>query len=680
MRREIADVLETVKRAKDRDKGCTLLIGAGCSVKAGIPMASEFVEIIRKEYPRAYERAPEKSYPHVMAELLMAERRDLISNYINNAKINWAHLAIAQLLKHGFVDRVLTVNFDPLVMRACALVGVFPAVYDFAASQIFKPDFIAQQSIFHLHGQHTGLVVLNTETEVERLSQHLGPVFSDSVRGRVWIVAGYSGENDPVFEHLAKTERYDNGLYWICYKDNPPKAHVQEKLLVDGKDCFCIQGFDADDFFVALAQGLGCFPPAFVQTPFTHLENLLEPVLPYTLPGNDSNLEAIPKKFLRDAIEKIEKPGSLVLRAWDLLLTGNFNAVIEMETELAKTRTDDLADVIAWGYVSAGNESVAKAQSQSGTEADRLWKLAGEKYEAALKINPEKSEAFYNWGSALDDQARTKSGEEADRLWALASEKYDAALRIKPDYHEALYNWGTVLNAQAATKTGDEADRLLALAGEKYKESVNIKKDYPEALYNWGCVLSSQALTRTGDEAERLWLLAIEKYAATVKIDPNKYEALYNWANALDDQARSKSGDEADRLWVLAGEKYDAVLKINGTYHQALNNWAGTLINRARTKSGDEADRLWALASEKYEEVLQVKPDYHRALYNWAIALAAQAETKTGDEAERLRELANEKLAAARALAPELYTVNTENPEVESNVKDTPRRRKKKKS
>jgi len=181
MRREIADVLETVKRAKDRDKGCTLLIGAGCSVKAGIPMASEFVEIIRKEYPRAYERAPEKTYPHVMAELLMSERRDLISNYINNAKINWAHLAIAQLLKHGFVDRVLTVNFDPLVMRACALVGVFPAVYDFAASQIFKPDFIAQQSIFHLHGQHTGLVVLNTESEVDRLSLHLGPLFTDSV-------------------------------------------------------------------------------------------------------------------------------------------------------------------------------------------------------------------------------------------------------------------------------------------------------------------------------------------------------------------------------------------------------------------------------------------------------------------------------------------------------------------
>ena len=276
-------------------------------------------------------------------------------------------------------------------------------------------------------------MVLNTESEVERLSQHLGPVFTDSARGRVWIVAGYSGENDPVFEHLAKIERYDNGLYWICYKDTPAQKHVQDKLLVAGKDCFSIQGSDADDFFVSLAQGLDCFPPDFVQTPFTHLENLLQPVLPYSLPGNDSSLEAIPKKLLRDAIEKIEKPGSLALRARDLLLTGNFNAVIEMEAEFAKTPTSELGDLIAWGYVSAGNEFVLAARNESGEEADRLWGLAGEKYEAALKIKPDQHAALNNWGIALAEQARTKSGEEADRLWGLAGEKYEAALKIKPD-------------------------------------------------------------------------------------------------------------------------------------------------------------------------------------------------------------------------------------------------------
>ena len=39
--RKIDDVLDTLKDKET--KGCTLLIGAGCSVKAGIPLASEFV-------------------------------------------------------------------------------------------------------------------------------------------------------------------------------------------------------------------------------------------------------------------------------------------------------------------------------------------------------------------------------------------------------------------------------------------------------------------------------------------------------------------------------------------------------------------------------------------------------------------------------------------------------------
>ena len=632
MRRELADVLETVKRAKNRNKGCTLLIGAGCSVKAGIPTANGFIEIIRKEYPRAYERAPKKTYPHVMAELLMAERHDLISQYINNAKLNWAYLAIAQLLKHGYVDRVLTVNFDPLVMRACALVGIFPAVYDFAASQNFDPDFIAQQSVFYLHGQHTGFVVLNTESEVERLSQHLGPVFTDSARGRVWIVAGYSGENDPVFDHLVKMGRYDNGLYWICYKENPPQTHVQDGLLVAGKDCFCVQGHDADDFFVLLAQGLGCFPPDFVQTPFTHLENLLEPVLPYSQPGNDSSLEAIPKILLRDAIEKIEKPGSLALRARNLLLAGDFNAVIEMETELANAPTSELADSVAWGYILAGDAFASEAAKKKGEEADRLWMLAGEKYEAALKVDPCKYEALNNWGNALLAQAQTKSGKEADRLWALTRDKYAAALKIT-DFDIAMYNWGNALATQARTKSGKEAYRLRTRAFEKFEEALKINPDYEDALNNWSYVLI--------------------------------------------EQARTTSAAEADHLYTQAGEKCKAWLRINAKNAEALNTWAVALLNQGLLGSEEEANRLWELAIEKCKAALKIKPDKHSALYNWSLLLTGLAQIKSQKEAKRLLELADEKLAAARALAPEEYPVEEEKPEVVPRKRKSIRRRKK---
>lgn len=603
MRREIADLIETVKSAK----ACTLLIGAGCSVGAGIPAAGQFIKVIEKRFPRAYARAAEKTYPYLMAELTPAQRHRLILDHINQAKLNWAHLAIAQLIKHGYVDRVLTVNFDPLVMRACALVGVFPAVYDFAASQNFKPEFIADQSVFYLHGQHTGFVLLNTDSEVRRFSELLEPVFTDSVHGRVWIVAGYSGENDPVFNHLANIEQYDNSLYWVCYEDEPPQKHVQEKLLVEGKNCFCIQGFDADSFFVALAQGLDCFPPDFVQTPFTHLKNLLEPVLPYSLPGSDSSLEAIPKKLLDAAIDEIETPAALVLRARDLLLKGDHASVIAMEKHLKESSTAELKDLVRWGYVSAGNQAAREAQTKSGVEADQLRQQAGEKYEAALKINPEDYQALYNWGAVLGEQAKTKSGEEANRLWVQVGEKCQAALEIRSDLHKAFANWAAAL--------------------------------------------ANQALTKSGEEADRLWAQAEDRYATALTISPAQPEYLHYWANLIDNQARTKSGEEADWLWTRARERYEAAFEVKPDDYRLFRDWGVALLRHASTKSGEEADRLWAQAWEKFEAALKIKPDDHDVLDTWSIGLRLQAGTKSGNEAERLLKLADEKLAAAQAVA-----------------------------
>ena len=50
MEHNMDDVVETVKNAKERGKKCTLLIGAGCSVTAGIPTANGFVEIIGRVF------------------------------------------------------------------------------------------------------------------------------------------------------------------------------------------------------------------------------------------------------------------------------------------------------------------------------------------------------------------------------------------------------------------------------------------------------------------------------------------------------------------------------------------------------------------------------------------------------------------------------------------------------
>jgi hypothetical protein len=51
--RSVSEIKETLRNAKARGRGCTLLIGAGCSFKAGIPTAAGFVDIVRDRHSLA---------------------------------------------------------------------------------------------------------------------------------------------------------------------------------------------------------------------------------------------------------------------------------------------------------------------------------------------------------------------------------------------------------------------------------------------------------------------------------------------------------------------------------------------------------------------------------------------------------------------------------------------------
>ncbi|TKY91164.1 MAG: hypothetical protein C5S46_07260, partial [Candidatus Methanomarinus sp.] len=356
MNRNISDIYENLSKTKELGKKCTLLIGAGCSVKAGIPLASDFVDIIEDYYPNAYKRAKEKTYPMCMAELPFGHRRDLIANYIDNSKINWAHVCIALLIHEGYVDRVLTTNFDPLLIRACALLNEFPAVYDFAVSHLFKPADVADKAIFHLHGQRGGFVLLNTEEECNMLSDHLKPVFQDSEQGHMWIVIGYSGENDPVFDRLVEIKRFDYGLYWIGYKDSEPSEHLMKHLLIEGKDAYFVKGYDADSFFIQLTQKLKIFPPDFIARPFTHMDNCFEMIIPFTLfkEEHESDVTHESREQIKKCMDKYEKIPSAIQEADVLLLKGDYGGVVKMHALYDETPSPEFADVLSWGYIGQG--------------------------------------------------------------------------------------------------------------------------------------------------------------------------------------------------------------------------------------------------------------------------------------------------------------------------------------
>jgi len=310
----------------------------------------------------------------------------------------------------------------------------------------------------------------------------------------VWIVVGYSGENDPVFSHLASVLRFDNGLYWVGYQDADPPRHVHQELLVQGKDAFYVKGYDSDSFFITLCQRLALFPPRLLAQPFTHIKSTMELLTPYSFPGqaSEEDVTRTPRQWIDAAIERFEK-GALsegaFTAALKLLLAGAYESVLAFRKEYDKAPSPELGDPLSWAYVMQGNALSEKAKTKAGEEADRLFSEATEKYQAALAIKPKMAQALNSWGNALSDWARVKNGEEADLLFAEAAEKYQGALAVKQDMAEALFNWGSALLDQGGTKTGDEADRLFAEAAEKFQAALAIKRGMHEAFFKWDNVL-----------------------------------------------------------------------------------------------------------------------------------------------------------------------------------------------
>jgi Tfp pilus assembly protein PilF len=592
----VAAVAENLRFSKMEGFGCTLLIGAGCSYAAGIPLASEFVEIIKELFPDAYKRAVNEacerakkrgelidketfipSYSNCMAALPELYRRQLFARYVDAAKINWAHICIASLMKAGYVDRILTTNFDSLIVQACSLLGEYPAVYDFASSQHLNPHSIPTKAIFHLHGQRTGFVLLNTEDELEKHSLLLGPLMQAARYRRLWIVVGYSGENDPVFEHIANVKP-ENYLYWVGYGRKPPRKHIRERLL-NKRDTFYVQGYDADSFFEELAKQLGIFPPDLIARPFSHLAQFLEAVSP------KGDLIRETHQLIKRAIGQFEKPHSISI------ITGDFSKVP------APRASQQLLDSDLQNFI------------EQELPSDRLaW-------------------AFSVMGNLLSNRASMNCGEEADKLFRQAAEKYQAALNHKPDYHEARNNWGVSLYYQAKTKSGAESDQLFEQAKDKFREALKQKPNYYEALNNLGAVLYEQAKAKAGEEHEQFLNLAIDNFKAALTIEPNLYQAYNNWGNAILQQCRSRPDKDADQLFELAKEQFEKAIRIESDQLLVLYNWGISLLELLRLHKDNETVR------EKIEnEIVKISDRAEKAKVGGRAYLSACLNALIGDE------------------------------------------------
>ena len=517
------DVLVNDLKLHKNLKGAIVLIGAGASVSAGIPLAAGFVEQIRKTYA-AQVAGLDPAYPAYMARLHSGSRRDLVQRYVKAARVNWAHLALAQLMLEGYVRRVLTTNFDPLLTIACHMVGLYPAVYDLAAIESIRPGLAPDGSIFHLHGIHYSFVQLHTAQEVDRQYRRIAPLFNEAGQHSPWIVAGYSGDQDPVFRHLTEVDRFEYGLTWAGYRHYPPPEHVRRDLLDANKDARLLSGYDADSLFVELATRLGCFPPEFIQQPIAYIRRRMAGLAPFQPPEPAANLgRALPgpgpvavlasaDALLDRAQLHYEDARSSPNRADDqvhaltlahmanvLLMSGRHEEAIErLRPEHERQPSPAVAYSLANALRLRGLELLRQAPPD--IQAAILC------YTEADTLLPGTPDILNSWGNALWTSARLSPPDRRAGLFQLAEERYRAALSASPDVHFALHNLAGCLTDHALMLDPAESLPLLVEARRLFERCLDQRPPGLHQTLN-GLAIVLVHLARRDDAAEPAELL-----------------------------------------------------------------------------------------------------------------------------------------------------------------------------
>lgn len=468
-----ADVKELAALLHKNSEGVAFLTGAGCSISAGIPIAPKLVEQINKEYPdtvRHLEESKRSDYGACMGILSLAEREELIKPYLENAKINWAHIALATLIEKKFVSRVLTFNFDSVLAHACGLLGIYPATYDFGISPSDRTDYLAQPCIVHLHGQGYGPVMMNSDEETQEHAEKLSPLLTHTLDKYPLVVVGYSGEADQVFEKLISLYTGRHRLYWLGYSEEP-KSHL--RAILNGKHrklIHYIGGADADQFLIQLAQQLNCFPPQVFADPAGHLLAEMADIAAYPL--NDVGKTDI----LVDTVERLQS------RRTALLLNSNQIAVLSNKPSEIDANDRSIPDEIAaWALVQTGNEYFKLAKELNSQSA---FQQAAHQYEMALKFKPDDIAALNNLGNAIALQGKLK---QEVSMVILSFDKYETVLKIEPSNSEALYNWGNgLVTAWVLTKN----EKYLTQATEILDQA---EESNPKRSYNGACLAAIKA-------------------------------------------------------------------------------------------------------------------------------------------------------------------------------------------
>jgi len=335
--RGVVDLARDLKQARARSgtgQGhAVFLVGAGCSISAGIPAAADVARKCALKLRELYEvdwgappargdgggpgderglnkRADEALewligqghvvgaekdvvsdsynwgalYPVFFEDHLKAPnvQRELISEIVAeaNGRLSWTYACLGELVRLRIVHTVLTTNFDQLVMNGIVQAGIFPVIADglHSFNRILGQPPTPQ--VVHLHGSMHTYNLRNSRKSVVETSGDQGTlamIHTLLQQCNVLVVVGYAGGEEGLMEILVRaSERLEQlVIYWVVY-DNPQALSPNCTRLMKGENKFVVEGGESDRLLFDLMSALGAGPPQWIRDPIASLASRMD--------------------------------------------------------------------------------------------------------------------------------------------------------------------------------------------------------------------------------------------------------------------------------------------------------------------------------------------------------------------------------------------------------------------
>ncbi|WP_228128320.1 SIR2 family protein, partial [Acinetobacter bouvetii] len=437
----VKDIAKTLRDSKKQGTPVIVFTGAGCSKSAGMPLASELITEINKKFKgnlKSLTEEQRKDYGVCMSKLTPHEQKILIEKHISKAKINWAHIALASLLKNGYLGKVLTFNFDNILNRACSLDNFYPPTYDLKVLSEEYFSAIPTQSIVHLHGQWSGFQLANSDIDTEAQANKLKNYIKTTINTSPTLFIGYSGGADAFFKLVEEGFIGQHRLFWVDYAKKP-NMNVKKFIDANPNHRNFISEQDADQFLLELAMELKCFPTNMFEDPIKHMQEVFELINDFPLSAKNDQVDILQDTKRTLEITNQAKPAIATIKLAELLHYKKFDTIINQTTSL-NVEHEPVSKILASAHLGKALSFLTKDDNQF------------EKYfNKATEINPK----FYQ---AYAQVAITLTRTPKDSFLEQSIFYYEKCLTIKPNFKDDFFfgNYGNALLELAQIKQDEE--------------------------------------------------------------------------------------------------------------------------------------------------------------------------------------------------------------------------------